>query len=131
MEAPKFSDRIKRQSVGLSLTSRVTDCINLCASLQQDTQDLYLDVSQDLQRKPWSKKSLATLTRSSEVFSYDRCRSLVGHEYLRALGFPAGSPEMIIPEGTTDAQLKDLAGDAMALPAVSLVETALLLASRM
>ena len=127
----KFTTKLSRAALGLSLTPRVKDAIDLCASINRDDTDgLLLDCSQDLQRKPWSKASMMTFTRSSEVFSYSLQRALIGCEYLRILGFPAGTPKMSLPDGVSDAQCKDLAGDAMALPCVTVVELGALIAWR-
>ena len=108
--------------LGLGTSKRVHDAVNLCAEHHEaegfDIKRVVVDVSQDMLRRPWSADSFPTLTRSSEIFVYARERALIGTEHLQVCGFQASALDLSC---VSQSQQKDLAGDGMAVPSVTLV----------
>ena len=105
-------------------SKRTVDTVDLCyQALQCDAETAVLDTSQDISRKPWACGHIPTMTRSSSFYMFGRQRPALGVEHLRFLGFDDGLVDTSI---ITAHEAKDLAGDAMAPPAVCLVSMALL-----
>ena len=110
---------------------RVLDAIDLCHSAcslgSKDGEGaalrgpIVLDVSQDMSRRPWSVGQVPTMTRTSEFFLYHQSRLATGGEHLRLLGFNSESLDF---GRLSPGQLKDLAGDGMGVPCVSVVTCA-------
>ena len=83
----------------------------------------YVDVSQQVQRRPFTLQPvLRSLTTSSEVFSYKHKRMLLPEEHLLAMGFIA--PKI---QNLTNAAVKDLSGERMALPTTAACVLAVIL----
>eukprot|EP00971_Amphidinium_carterae_P305104 6062668-Amphidinium_carterae.3 len=78
-------------------------------------KDLYCDISQSAERRPFSQGELRTLTTSSELFSYGQARLLLPCEHLLALGF--GKVDLRNISGSAQ---KSLAGGAFALPTMAM-----------
>ena len=120
---------------GSGQTERLTDCIDLCwqyVSQQgafNSTDEVLLDVSQDLERRPWATNRFPTMTRSTEFFSFTRQRVLAGAEYLQVLGFDVSASGLKLDK-LSQHQLKDLAGDCMAPPSIALTSLACIAAMR-
>ena len=89
--------------------------LDVAVSLHGPDCDLYVDVSQSLDWKPWTVGSIRSLTTGSQIFSLRLDRLLTEFEVLLCLGFkPYSIPEL------SRTTLRDLAGQCMALPAVGL-----------
>ena len=126
----------ERQEVGslhgMLATARVADCVNLCHEFHTQRGhgsiplSLATDVSQDVDRKPWGTEALPTFTTSSEILCFKKQRTMCGAEYLAALGFAVDN--LALP--ASHNALKDMAGDAFALPAVGAVVAACVAAVR-
>ena len=85
---------------------------------------LFVDVSQSASRKPWSSDAvLRTLTGSSRIFSPRYGRVLLPHEHLAVLGFPR---VIEATESLTASEVRDLAGDAMSVPSITMIVIALM-----
>ena len=116
---------------GVSPSSRVVDCIDLCWQYHQKKGEvpptLLTDVSQDVERKPWSGGTFPTLTTSSEIYCYAQDRMVLGLEHAAALGFDLSTFKAPVPNST----LKELTGDGMACPAVALIAASCLVALRL
>ena len=107
--------------VGVPKAERYTSLIDIVWALhlkkggRPDDPALYCDISQNLERLPFSSHCRA-LTRSSLVYSYRHDRVLVGRDHLSLLGFdPARFSNM---DRFSQKAQKDLAGDAMSPPSV-------------
>ena len=127
-------------------SARATDAIDLCFQITSQKagyltgatgelshcgedadcfKTLYQDVSQDGARRPWANK-VRSMVRNSDIYAWKQDRTLTGSEHLRCLGFETKKLDL---SHHTDRELKDLAGEAMAVPSISLVSVAALLAS--
>lgn len=84
---------------------------------------LVCDVSQSVERSPWTKgTTLHTFTTTGEMYSFALDRKITQSEKFKALGFPP------VDHGSLDdSALRDLVGEAMALPSVGAVVYALVL----
>ena len=113
---------------GLEASARMKDSLNVSFSMERDrlaagtttaqiVKDLFCDVSQGIQRKPWK-----TFCASSCPYSYEHDRLVSGYGALRALGFPMAC---VTPDAYSARQVRDLAGEAFSLPNMSLVVYAL------
>ena len=78
--------------------------------------DLLCDCSQNVDRKPWVCK-FGTFTTSCEYYSYGLDRMIFEEEKLAMLGFNVRCLNL---DSILSSQLRDLAGEAMALPCVGL-----------
>ena len=99
-------------------TERTADVVRtvwkiLCSTCD-NPRSYVVDVSQDINRKAWSTQ-LRSMTTSSFFYSYSKGRCLIATEYLRALGFPEVDVTFMEPSA-----VKNLAGEAMAPPAIAL-----------
>jgi hypothetical protein len=122
------------RSAGLDhLSTRCKDLINIAwHAATRDMTDpvdiasvkasLMIDVSQDILRKPWTTH-LGTFTTSAQLYSFRLERFLLEQEKFYLLGFPHSTDFTSL---STNA-LRDLSGDAMALPSVTMVTYSLLL----
>eukprot|EP00971_Amphidinium_carterae_P269387 5344227-Amphidinium_carterae.3 len=109
---------------GISPTPRYIDAIDVCWAINSkhpDASQLVLDVSQDLERRPWSMEVIPTLTKSSDVFAFAVGRTLAPEEHLRALGFDLSKLQLA---GLSAGQICDLAGDSMSVGCVAVVQLA-------
>ena len=108
-------------------SKRARDCVDICAGLnpavfQEDT-DMVVDVSQTVSRCRWTVGA-PTLTTSASLFLYREARLLTGIEHMMLMGF---NPQVAKPK-VADSNLKNLAGEAMAVPVISSITLALVLA---
>ena len=87
---------------------------------------LKIDISQSLSHKPWSKH-MTCLTTSSVVYSYAHDRVVTDPEKFFCLGFC----QDLRFESMASGHLKDLAGDAMALPSVGSALCSLFLCAKL
>ena len=77
----------------------------------------YIDVSQDVQRRPWTLNWLRSLTTSTELFAMAEDRLLIPEEHYRLLGYP---PDINL-DNLSKLAKKDLAGEAMSPASVGLI----------
>ena len=93
----------------------------VCA-VKENPESLVIDVSQSLSRKafglPWP-----TLTTSSHIFCVREGRPLLPREHFYMLGYSRFTSF----EGLSPAQLRNLAGEAVAPPSAAFVSYALML----
>ena len=111
--------------------SRVADMVDLAwsatarrfpeKSVAERKQLLFCDVSQSGSRTPWSFGSIRSLTTSSSYFCFDENRLLIAPELLALLGFQTKELKLTVPP----SRLADLAGEAMALPAIGITAACL------
>ena len=121
---PKWSESV---DVELPSSARVVDVLDLAWAVtakkyahipeQERDSGLYVDVSQSGSRLPWSLGSVRSITTSSSIYSFKERRLLVAPEVLALLGFPCQRMNL---DWLHPAKLQDLAGEAMALPAIGL-----------
>ena len=112
---------------GLS-TARTADLVQTVWKILSHTTDCpqsyVVDVSQCISRKAWSKDQLRSMTTSSYYYHFGKGRCLVPREYMRALGFPP-----VNTEGLEPGAIRNLAGEAMAPPAIALALLSVIAAS--
>ena len=89
------------------------------------SQDLWLNVTQSLDRKPWFVGQRRTVTTSTVLYSYEHDRLLCAVEYLMQHGYP----ESVSLRGLSAREDQALAGEAFALPSVASLLCAVLLAT--
>ena len=108
---PKFT---AQHEVGM-MTERGRDCIDLALAHNPDVN--FIDVSQAAPRRAWSVGVRALVTGSS-IFCVPLCRLLKAKEHLELLGWHG-------PKVKTDSfgptTLKNLSGEGMSIPSVTLV----------
>lgn len=108
---------------GLQATERVMDLLDIAwysetrhcrsaAEVSEVRRSLVVDCSQGVDRYPWSK-TMRTITTGSEYYSFAMDRRISEEEKFALLGFE-GPASADLP----DAALRDLCGEAMALPSV-------------
>eukprot|EP00971_Amphidinium_carterae_P339074 6476680-Amphidinium_carterae.4 len=85
------------------------------ASDEDLCKDLFCDISQSADRRPFSQGELRTLTTSSELFSYGQARLLLPCEHLLALGF-----DKLELKNISATAVKSMAGGAFALPTMAM-----------
>ena len=124
-------DRWSRDHDLSAYSARVRDSVDLFWQLQAaearasghwpPSRRLILDTSQSSARSP-----LATTFRSivcnSTFYSYARARMVAPEEHYRILGWP----DSRIPSCQTPHQMRDCAGDSMAMPSATGVATAVM-----
>ena len=81
-----------------------------------------VDVTQSLHRRPWSE-SVRSMCSSSVFYSFPSQRCFQAKEHLQLLGWPTTVATHFLPE----AQIRDLAGESMAMPAIALAAAAAIL----
>eukprot|EP00971_Amphidinium_carterae_P342084 6481258-Amphidinium_carterae.1 len=112
---------------GLPSTARVVDALNLTASLFKNEnkdagqEQVLIDFTQDMSRKPFQAGAFRTITRTTEFYSFSRDRVVLPAEHLCVLGWCNVKLEELSP-----GEVKDLAGDGMALPVIGLVVLSML-----
>ena len=108
---PKFSEQ---HDVGV-MTERCKDCIDLALAHNADVN--FIDVSQAAPRRAWSVGVRALVTGST-IFCVPMRRTLTATEHLELLGWFG-------PDVSTDSfgptTLKNLSGEGMSIPSVTLV----------
>ena len=97
-------------------TARCRDVVDL-GWAHSLTTPLYCDVSQSASQKPWSK-TLRSMVSQSQFYSYSRDRLITSREHWQLLGFDATRLKFL---DLSPSQVKNLAGEAMAPPNVTLV----------
>ena len=117
--------------------ARILDSIDIgfeyaCRGDESQAADFVLDTSQQVERCPWKGrgKGFKTLTQSSELFIYAKDRLAHPIEHLNVLGFlthPDSSFELDM-SCVTDHQIRSMAGEAMAMPTLSVVMLSLIYA---
>ena len=130
-----WCDQVDPSSIG-RLSARCKDLINI--AWFRSTKDLtnpvhitavrdclLVDISQDISRRPWSNR-LGTFTTSAQIYSFRLGRVLLEEEKFYFLGFPRNTKFSSLSMHA----LRDLSGDAMALPSVTMVIYSLLLVGR-
>ena len=108
--------RAQKQLLGVAQNPRVLQLLDVAVSIHGRDADLYVDISQSLDWKPWTIGSIRSVTTGTQIFSLQRDRLVTEVELMRCLGFPPWS----IPASLSRHALRDLGGQCMALPAVGL-----------
>lgn len=75
-----------------------------------------VDVSQAIQRKPWSKR--LTLTQNSQLYSFTHDACLSGCGNLQLMGWPRS---VAPPSRFTEGDLRALAGEGYSLPWAAMI----------
>lgn len=115
-------------------SARARDCINVgyafhtkratsTREAEAMAEDLLCDVSQNVDRKPWACK-FGTFTTSCEYYSYGLDRMIFEEEKFALLGFDVRKLNL---HGISAGSLRDVAGEAMAVPCVAMVIYSILL----
>jgi hypothetical protein len=86
----------------------------------------FVDISQGVNRKPWYRDYLPTLTQSTVLYSFEFDFVLAGRTHLHLQGFPAD----IQVAGLSNEQCRLLAGEAWSLPGMAPAFYAYFLASQ-
>lgn len=89
--------------------------------------ELYCDVSQNVNRSPWSVKRLRCVTTSSRHYSFTLDRLLVPEEAMIAYGWPPEVAEACTKVPAT--AMEDLVGETMALQTLGMVMVAMIVAA--
>lgn len=110
-------------------TERIFSIIDSCWDLDfhnggKGATDLFVDISQNIGQGVHSQGLIRTATTSQELYSFGQDRLVFGQEYLNFLGFGEA-----VLTGLSLSQVRDLYGEAFAIPVVTLLATALLLFS--
>ena len=105
---------------GVPKTARVMNLLDVARACSQ-SEDLFVDMSQSVGRRPWSAGTLRSVTTGSSFFSYKRRRALDIRELWRCFGFPDASVPCASPH-----TLRNLLGEAMSLPCVALAMVSVL-----
>ena len=120
---------------GVKRLPRVLDLIDTawmprtgCAALTAEQvlelrKGFWVDYSQNHDRQPWG--GVRCLTTSTSLYSFERDREVLGIEHIFQMGWAPSE----IPSEMTDSELKDLAGEAQALPCLCCAIYALILAA--
>ena len=99
---------------GLNLSERLSDLVSVAVeashgtSEPEEVEDIIIDLSQDVLRRPWTNGHCRSLTTSSDLFSVKRRRVVLPGEHFRLLGFPSLNLHML-----SLAKQRDLSGEAM------------------
>ena len=126
---PGFASR------GIKVTPRVKDLMdcavawhlrnrNLPLWLSEDSKaalsEVFIDVSQNHVRLPWSKLDNVApcFTRSTCMYSCQRDSVVYPEEMARMMGWPS---DMDVPGNVTSQKLKDMVGNSIALPCLGTV----------
>ena len=120
---------IREEDVQLTpMTDRVRDLINLAwefaitkypeKASSELQKELWVDTSQSGHWQPWSFGTLRAITTGSDFYSFARRRWLHPLEVFAIMGF---DPKTMRVAGMSPNHLRDLVGEAMALPAVGAV----------
>lgn len=123
---PRTARTLELLDVGYLCAEQALRQQGLPADKGHVVQNLTIDVSQNICRKPWSS-SLRTFTTTSQVYLYSADRILLPEEALRLLGFDDVPGDAL--NGVSAAEVSDLVGQAMALPSVAVPMLALLQAA--
>lgn len=110
---------------GLQCTARVEELLNIAWMAGGRALPLYLDASQCVSRKPWSK-TVPCLTTSSTIYDYSLDCTWTANCKLAVQGVPIGDLDV---SDLTPQQKSDLAGEAMFLPDVGSIVVAFFLSS--
>ena len=118
------------QGTDVPVTARVKDLIN-CAvawhlrerelpfwvspSLRMELSEVFIDVSQNLTRNPWTRVDGLTpcLTRSSCLYSLKRDSLVYPQELARFMGWP---DDVEIPPSISSQKMKEMLANGIALP---------------
>ena len=124
--------------LGLRPTKRVLELINLAymlrlgttqgvASLEQQEKEvlenMFVDISQNPCRKPWSGASGSSgtspcLTTSAVLYSFDRDSLVLP---LELLFFQGHAKDIRLPQTMKQAAIRDLAGEGICLPCLATI----------
>ena len=138
-----------RKLVGLPRTARATEMLNLAAivnlgteralelsklartqackgssEMQSALQDVFVDVSQNPNRAPWTNASGVSkcLTTSSSWYSFSRDGMVLP---LELMAFQGHRSSLNIPDSMSPSSLKQLAGQGICLPCLATLVLAL------
>ena len=119
---------------GVPDVARFQDCLEICYITEQilaakkadmaadftkePQDDLYCDFSQAADRSPWSKNCLRTFATSSKNYSFRRKRVIFAQEQFGCLGY---NFKKLNFDYLSTRQIRELAGEAVALPSMALV----------
>ena len=104
------------------MSKRAADCVSLAIASCKDVN--FVDVSQAAGRKAWSRRVRALVTGSS-IYCVPLNRLLKPVEHLELLGWYGPNVDV---QGIGSNALKNLAGEGMSVPSVTLVALCGLLA---
>ena len=94
--------------------------------VKTELAETLVDLSQSHERRPFSHANVAhTLTTGSRLYHFGQDRLCVGREHLLLQGYEA---DTMIPTSMSDADIKRLAGEGIALPVLGLILWSLFLA---
>ena len=115
---PNMNDRI-RALLNMVILHHGMDGPQDHLSLKASVKGIIVDVSQNPGRRPFTNKDglHRTLTTSSLQVHLGKRRIVTPREMMFQQGYPTS---MIVPEGMSQAALKKLAGEGMALPCLGL-----------
>ena len=127
-----WTSRSTTQLHGVPDLPRVHDVLNCCFAIERSrnprtgtaglTKDLFVDWSQSVERKPWSRGAIRTACTSTMLYSFERDMALTGCNMLQLLGWSA---TRLPSSRMSDANLKLLAGEAYSLPWVTMLHALL------
>ena len=80
---------------------------------------ILIDVSQDIRRSCYAHNHMRSLCSGSSIYCYDKDRMIVPLEHLAVLGWDIEKVHPKLPTTLTASKLRDLSGEAMALPCVT------------
>ena len=128
-----WTTRSDVQLHGIPDIPRVHDLLNACFAFQRRAnpststqtlvQDLFVDWSQGVQRKPWSRGCPRTLTTSTCLYSFEKDVVLSGVNMLQLMGW--STQRVLCASHASDHQIKVLAGEAYSLPWCTLLHAIL------
>lgn len=120
---------------GISQTARILDLLDVAwfastrglskGEVDEVRGSLMVDISQGVERTPW-KLQFGTITTTSEFYSYGLDRNITDFEKFQGLGFNLDTDF----RGLSVVALRDLVGEAMALPSVGTMLQAMVLGIR-
>ena len=120
---------------GLVLNPRSKDLLNICfgahlrkaglalwlsQEAKDSVQELYLDVSQGVQREPWNRAGgeAPCLTTSTALYAFGKDRLVCPQELARMMGWP---DQFEVPAMVSPQKLRQMIGNGIALPCLGTI----------
>ncbi|CAE7266385.1 unnamed protein product [Symbiodinium sp. CCMP2592] len=125
--------RKQRHFQGLHMLPRPLEVVELAAiahvgpppqkqhgRMRQLLRDVFVDVSQNPVRQPWTNKSMISpcLTTSTVLYCFERDRVVLPLELMCWQGHKA---DIIVPATMSQSSLRDLAGQGICLPCLAML----------
>ena len=124
-----WSETHEKPDVGLRELQLIDLCwsfnVKKCNDVEEIAaleKELVCDISQSLNRMPWSRACVRSMISASRFFKFSRNRVLHPHEHFALLGFTEVSSAC----GLSNTDLYDLASQAMSQPVTTLLGVVLL-----